>query len=204
MVLEREVTAGGKRPYLRADARREMILEAAERVIARDGLGALSMIGVAHEARVSRQLIYRHFTSRSELLVGLVEHHYSIIEGSFAEAASEFDDPGELLRSRFARSMRMPLRDQLLTRSVFSGADQLEPDLAPAVAQVRDRLIRRWTSLGLPLYPDDALGRARVWALFHAVFGLWDLIAAKEITTEQGYEILMGIVGTIRDAPIAN
>ncbi len=199
MVMEREV-AVAKRPYLRADARREMILEAAERVIARDGLAALSMIGVAQEARVARQLIYRHFTSRSELLVGLVEHHFSLIDGNFAETADEHEDPRELLRARFARAMQIPLRDQLLTRSVFSGADQLEPDLAPAVAQVRDRLIRRWTSLGLAAYPDDALGRARVWALFHAVFGLWDLIAIDELTSEQGYAILMSMVDALRDS----
>lgn len=199
MVMEREV-AVAKRPYLRADARREMILEAAERVIARDGLAALSMIGVAQEARVSRQLIYRHFTSRSELLVGLVEHHFSLIDGNFAETADEHEDPRELLRARFARAMQIPLRDQLLTRSVFSGADQLEPDLAPAVALVRDRLIRRWTSLGLAAYPDDALGRARVWALFHAVFGLWDLIAIDELTSEQGYAILMSMVDALRDS----
>lgn len=201
--MEREETAT-KRPYLRADARREMILEAAERVIARDGLAQLSMIGVAHEAHVSRQLIYRHFTSRSELLVGLVEHHFSLIEGNFAEAVSQFEDPRELLHARFARAMQMPVRDQLLTRSVFSGADQLEPDLAPAVAQVRDRLIGRWTSLGLAPYADDAVGRARVWAIFHAVFGLWDLIAAQELTHEQAYEILMTMVDVIRDAQIAN
>ena len=203
MVMEREETAT-KRPYLRADARREMILEAAERIIARDGLAQLSMIGVAHEAHVSRQLIYRHFTSRSELLVGLVEHNFALIEGNFAEAVSEFEDPRELLRARFARAMQMPVRNQLLTRSVFSGADQLEPDLAPAVAQVRDRLISRWTSLGLPAYPDNAVGRARIWALFHAVFGLWDLIAANELSHEQAYEILMSMVDVIRDANIVN
>ena len=204
MSIEEKTTPSTKRPYLRADARREMILEAAERVIARDGLARLSMIGVAHEARVSRQLIYRHFASRSELLVGLVEHHFSVLEGDLGEELSDFADARELLRDRFARALALPLRDQLLIRSVFSGADQLEPDLAPGVAQLRDQLIRRWTLLGLAPYGDDEVGRARIWALFHAVFGLWDLIGAGALEVDVAFAILMDLVDAVRDAHLAN
>ena len=203
MTIERETTQSAKRPYLRADARREMILEAAERVIARDGLARLSMIGVAHEARVSRQLIYRHFASRSELLVGLVEHHFFLLDVEVG-ATSPVDDPRELLRERFARALALPLRDQLLIRSVFSGADQLEPDLAPGVAQLREQLIRRWTTLGLAPYGNDEVGRARVWAIFHAVFGLWDLIGAGALEGDVAFAILMDLVDAVRDAHLAN
>ena len=204
MSIEEKASPSTKRPYLRADARREMILEAAERVIARDGLAQLSMIGVAHEARVSRQLIYRHFASRSELLVGLVEHHFSVLEGDLGEALGDYEDARDLLRDRFARALALPLRDQLLIRSVFSGADQLEPDLAPGVAQLRDQLIRRWTVLGLAPYGDDEIGRARVWAIFHAVFGLWDLIGAGTLEGDAAFAILMDLVDAVRDAHLAN
>jgi AcrR family transcriptional regulator len=204
VTIERETTPSTKRPYLRADARREMILEAAERVIARDGLARLSMIGVAHEAHVSRQLIYRHFASRSELLVGLVEHHFSLIEGDFLESALRHGDPRDLLRERFSLALTLPLRDQLLVRSVFSGADQLEPDLAPGVAQLRDQLIRRWTALGIDSYGDDEIGRARVWSLFHVVFGLWDLIGAGELARDEAFAILIDQVDAVRDAHLAN
>ena len=204
MSIELQTTQIAKRPYLRADARREMILEAAERVIARDGLARLSMIGVAHEARVSRQLIYRHFASRSELLVSLVEHHFSMIESDFVMASTDFDDSRDFLRDHFSRALALPLRDQLLLRSVFSGADQLEPDLAPGVAQLRDQLIRRWTMLGLAPYGDDEIGRARVWALFHSVFGLWDLIGAGALEGDVAFAILMDLIDAVRDAHAAN
>ncbi|MHB8826466.1 MAG: TetR/AcrR family transcriptional regulator [Acidimicrobiales bacterium] len=202
--IDQETTPSTKRPYLRADARREMILEAAERVIARDGLARLSMIGVAHEARVSRQLIYRHFASRSELLVGLVEHHFSQLEGGLSDVSGDYRDPRDLLRERFARALALPLRDQLLVRSVFSGVDQLEPDLAPGVAQLRDQLIGRWTRLGLAPYGDDEIGRARVWAIFHAVFGLWDLLGQGTLEGDAAFAILMDLVDAVRDAHLAN
>src|SRR5262245_969533 len=53
---------------------REMILEAAIRVAARDGLLAMTLDGVAREAGVSKGGLVYHFPSKDALVTGLLEH----------------------------------------------------------------------------------------------------------------------------------
>ena len=50
-----------KRSYLPAGVRRSLIVQAASGLISRDGLHGLTMVAVAKEAGVSRQLVYDHF-----------------------------------------------------------------------------------------------------------------------------------------------
>ncbi|GAA4209278.1 TetR/AcrR family transcriptional regulator [Microbispora amethystogenes] len=83
---------GDARP-LRADARRNRarILEAAETVLARDGMSA-SMRAVAREAQVGLGTIYRHFPDQEAL------YHAVIVEGVLrllAEAETLPADAGE-------------------------------------------------------------------------------------------------------------
>ncbi len=189
-----------KRPYLRAEERRLNLLRAAERIVERDGLGQLSMMAVAQEAHVSRQLVYRHFASRSELLVALVEYRFAIVDGDFSVERAALGDPRQLLRERFVRAMGMAPRDRLLLRTVFSGIEQLEPDLGTGVAELRRRLIDRWAGVGGEAFSADPAGRARVWALFQVVFGLWDLVAAGEIGEVGAIGVLDGLVDAMRDS----
>jgi AcrR family transcriptional regulator len=75
----------------RADARRnrERILCAAERLIARDGLGCVSMDDVAAEAGVGKGTLYRRFGDRASLLRALLQDN----EQAFQEACIRGDAP---------------------------------------------------------------------------------------------------------------
>ena len=68
-----------KRSYLPAGVRRSLIVEAASRLISRDGLNGLTMVAVAKEAGVSRQLVYDHFPDLPTLF-----------EAAFAEQARQY------------------------------------------------------------------------------------------------------------------
>ena len=65
-----------KRSYLPAPVRRSLIVQSASRLISRDGLNGLTMVAVAKEAGVSRQLVYDHFPDLP-----------SLFEAAFAEQA---------------------------------------------------------------------------------------------------------------------
>ncbi|HUQ80831.1 MAG TPA: TetR/AcrR family transcriptional regulator [Gemmatimonadaceae bacterium] len=60
---------------------------AAHRVLARDGLAALSMRNVATEAGVTATAIYRHFKDKDELLRTIIRERYETFLQYLAEAA---------------------------------------------------------------------------------------------------------------------
>ena len=181
-----------KRQYLRAEDRRTAILAAADELVAREGLGQLNIVGVAAQAGISRQLIYRHFSDRDDLLLALVLFRFASIERAFDDVATVHGhDARRLVEARFRSALELPLRDQHLIRSVFSGIDQLQPDLAQSISLLRHRLINRWARITDPERADDPELQASIWAIFHAMFGLWDFVQSGLIESEVALGILM-------------
>ena len=180
-----------KRHYLRAPDRRAAILDAANQLISDEGLGQLSISNVAVRAKISRQLIYRHFVDVNEILLAIVELRFSTIFSQFDQAESEFDhDPGAVIQSQFLSGLALSVPDQHLVRSVFSGLDQLHPEMRSGVSILRENLLDRWALLTVPDRYRDPVVRARIWSIFHAMFGLWDFLNAGLLTTEEALVIL--------------
>lgn len=67
-------TADAKRAYLKRDKRRATLLDAAARLVEKKGWDALTMVSLAREARISRQLVYQHFASVDELMAETLRH----------------------------------------------------------------------------------------------------------------------------------
>jgi AcrR family transcriptional regulator len=81
MTAEAAVGAGSRRD----PGRRRALLEAADRVIQREGPEA-SMAAIAAEAGISKPILYRHFGDKSGLYQALAERHTRrLIEGIRAE-----------------------------------------------------------------------------------------------------------------------
>jgi AcrR family transcriptional regulator len=79
---------------------RTRILEAAERVILREGVGRLTIDAVITEAHVSKGGFFYHFKSKDELLAGLVARLAETVMAEVASAAESDPSPrGRLLRS---------------------------------------------------------------------------------------------------------
>ncbi|MFJ9821608.1 TetR/AcrR family transcriptional regulator [Streptomyces sp. NPDC101151] len=57
------------------DARREQILDAARRCFLRDGFHSTSMQDLFAEARLSAGAVYRHFTSKDEMILAIAEEN---------------------------------------------------------------------------------------------------------------------------------
>jgi AcrR family transcriptional regulator len=78
------------RPYHHGDLRRALI-QAAERVLERDGPQALSLRAVAREAGVSPAAPYHHFKDKSDLLLAIAEAGFVGL-GEAIRIAVETDD----------------------------------------------------------------------------------------------------------------
>lgn len=67
-------TPGSKRPYLSRDKRHGALLDAASQLVENKDWEALTMVSLAQQAKVSRQLVYQHFASTDELMAATLSH----------------------------------------------------------------------------------------------------------------------------------
>jgi AcrR family transcriptional regulator len=67
------ITVPGSGLRMRRTARREQILAAATRAFARNGFAATSLDEVATEARISKVILYRHFVSKADLYLAVLD-----------------------------------------------------------------------------------------------------------------------------------
>lgn len=117
-------------------ARRQDLVAAAWRVIARKGYRDLTVDDVCAEAGVSKGAFYGYFTRKQDLLVALLEEDAAALATALegAGGAGAGGAAGEQLR-RFARAM--------LERAADPARVQLRADLwavAPTEPEVRERL----------------------------------------------------------------
>ncbi|GAA3039618.1 TetR family transcriptional regulator [Kitasatospora albolonga] len=126
------------------EPRREQLLNAADRVVQRDGPGA-SMNAIAAEAGITKPILYRHFGDRNGLISALTERHTS---GLLAAVRAALNEPLER-RDRVEHVLDVYLagiesRPQVY-RLITQGGDQgraAGQALAPALQQIADEITK--------------------------------------------------------------
>jgi AcrR family transcriptional regulator len=131
-----DACADGRRmPWAR---RRDQLLEAAERVIARDGPAA-SMSAVAAEAGVSKPILYRHFGGKNGLVHAVGQRFADRLLNGLQSSRAQTDDPRERTAAAIdgflAAVEEAPQTYLFLTRGSAEGA--------PAVGDALDVFMRR-------------------------------------------------------------
>lgn len=189
----------------------EQILDAACRVIGRDGVHGLRMGDVAREAGVSHALVHYYFSTRQELLIRAFEHADARADARLEEEAALAVDPLE----RLSRMLALELVDERVLHEswvpwneMWSAATRDET-LRPTVW----RTYTRWTDTieGLVRECQDA----GVWAsssdpksvairLSSIVDGLGDKILIGMMTHEEARALVYGQIALERGAAVAN
>ena len=85
----------------RATAQRNRILDAAQKCFAERGFHGASMASVADTAQMSAGLIYRYFSSKSELIHGIVSRQIELMEEDLENFRTSADDAAKLIAERF-------------------------------------------------------------------------------------------------------
>jgi len=174
-----------KRPYLRLDDRRRQLLDAASRLLVRDGLLGITMVAVAAEAGVSRRLVYDHFGDLPGLFEAFFEdrstQYLDLIDA--AVAANDGSEPA--VTSAYAQLLELPPEDQAAVRLLVAGPGV--PDLEPVRQRVRSHIEERWLPR-LPA-PETARARAVLWTLVGGLLALAELVARRELTPDEALEL---------------
>lgn len=187
-------TSGPKpRQYLRAAERHRQLIDAAAHIVGREGLERLSMVGVANEAGVSRQLVYEHFPDLSAMVVAVLYDRFGEIDATIATALADAHAAGLEEALLAARSLlALPTEHRHILRVLFAYAGIPEHELGELGARLRARTVDRWAAV---LHVDaDPGARALTWALVNATFALGDLVDAGEIALEQAVAHLSTLI----------
>ena len=180
-------------------ARREVLLDAADRIVHRDGPAA-SMAAIAAEAGISKPILYRHFGDKSGLYAALAERYTTRLLGDLQAALGT----GSSRRSRVERTIEAYLsaieeRPQVYRFLVHSD------EAAPAQSQVRT-FTRRLSALladGIAAEIGASPARAAAWG--HGIVGMvqsagdWWLetgAASRSELVQELTELLFGAYGT--------
>ena len=111
---------------------RESLRDAAIQVVARDGLGALTLRQLASEAGCSRQTPYRYFRSKDELIEEIYVHCHEVFIQYCEDAVAGVADPREKLR----RIRDVYLRFYREEPAIYSVMFGTKPDIdMPRVAE---------------------------------------------------------------------
>lgn len=147
------------------EARREELLDAADRIVQRDG-PAVSMASIAAEAGITKPILYRHFGDKGGLYAALAERHTDRLLHVLQEALGR----GGTTRSRVERTIDAYLATIEAEPQVYRFLMHSTDFTAAAEAQGQvQSFLRRFSELlalgvssdlGLP--PSSA--RAQTWA----------------------------------------
>jgi AcrR family transcriptional regulator len=163
------------------EERRAQLLDAADRVIARDGPDA-RMQAIAAEAGITKPILYRHFPDKGGLLAALAERHTDALLAELREALAA---PGDL-RARTAATIDAYLRviedRPEVYRFLTHGPGREDPRVAGTV-DVFARRLGDQLATGIALQGLAGGDEARATSWGHAVVGL--VRAAADVWLER-------------------
>lgn len=134
------------RRRLTAEERRAQLLRAASDLLGRSGASAVQMTSVAAEAGVTRPVVYRHFGSRRELLLALLEDFEAQLATRFVEAAPLIEEgaAASLIARWFVDVVCDTIEDRGVGPWNLLSARWVDPEIAEEGAGIMDRLVSPW------------------------------------------------------------
>lgn len=190
------MTGTPKRNYLNRDQRRQQLLETAASIVDAQGWNGLTMISLADQAKVSRQLIYQHFKSIDELLLQTIEHMFATLyQDSRQDFASKPNDLEAAIKAqhRHYHNDLSEGRVRALWTILFT---PYEKDLPIAKAA---RMMRRLSADVPSVAVDDLVGhtidkkqRRNIGFLVDMLFwGSYSLVTDGDLNKDEALELML-------------
>lgn len=108
-------------PKLGTEVRKEQIVQAALSLVAAKGVSSLSMAALASRVGLGVSSLYRHFTSKDQVLDAVIGMLRKRLLGNVERAVAAAAPPREQLRRLLEMHMRLILEYQAIPRLFFSG-----------------------------------------------------------------------------------
>jgi AcrR family transcriptional regulator len=179
----------GKRVRLSAEVRRDQLIQAASRLLLKQGYLPLPLERLASEAGVSKALIYGFFPDQHDLFNAVLARQFEALADAGLEAASQaetLEDAALACADIYLRHVAQhgPIA-HIILRDLYM-ARRLRPDLAAFRNRIASRLARL-TRTELRLPPEEAVGAINLVTTIPEETGR--LIWQADLDLEQGLEL---------------
>jgi AcrR family transcriptional regulator len=175
-------------PTARGRARRERLLDATAQLVAERGFHGVGISDIGAAAGVTGSAIYRHFATKTELLVAVLDR---VVDGLLDRAegiVATSDDPATTLDALIDAHVAFALRDRAILQVYAQEAHTLPPDDRRRLRRTQRRYVEHWAAVLVAACPglDPDVARVRVQATFGLVNSVADLstpLADDELAT---------------------
>jgi AcrR family transcriptional regulator len=155
----------------RDPARKERILSAAADLVARSGFTAVSMEDIGDAVGITASAIYRHYDSKSAVLVAMLDRVVDkLLADGRAIASAGLADPRDALARLVNGYINFVLGDRASAQVYFREIAQVPPDDRRRLRRNQRLYVEEWVLLLTELRPGLDDGGAR--ALVHAAIGV--------------------------------
>lgn len=96
------------------------IIEAAGKILSASGISGLTIKNLAKEMKFSESAIYRHFTSKEEIIIALLEYLAQSMDERYTNAISSKQSPEEKFRTLFQNQFSFFNKNPHFVVAVFS------------------------------------------------------------------------------------
>lgn len=189
-----------KRGYLAKDDRHAALLKTAAAVVEKHGWPALSMISVAEHAKVSRQLVYEHFSSVDQLMTETMTEIFRELYETMRQNIRT--SPGNIADlTRLAERMtfdQTPGRTRALWQMITATYSE-SPEAKRMSRRLRHLLMNLWapaTREAFDLPERDS--RTLIWMLHMAFWGAHQLVDEGEITRPDAVRMFLWMLTQIQ------
>lgn len=181
--------------------RKEDILDAAARIVVRQGIAALTMATLASEVGVTSGALFRHFDTRDAILVALAQRTAEQLRADLVESAAQDARAalGEFIRARLGTVSRAPSAPvMVLSPDVFlalpeEGRDALASVVKATFAHVA-RLIERGQREGSFREDVTPMSAATVVLGALAIRALARVVAPRGLSADPADEVLVTLL----------
>ncbi len=186
---------------MKAKDRREQLLESAARCFAKYGYRGTTTARIAAEAGVTEPVIYRHFKTKQDLFIALIDKVGDEVLSNWRKATAALDNPLEKLRVVLYQN---PATADPRTRDIYrllfhASIEAAEPEIRQAIRDHYERYVRLLAGV---MTEARRAGQIRTdippewlaWQIIHAAVG-FAMVRPLEIPSHTS----LGFVeGTIR------
>lgn len=149
--------------------RRRRILAAAADLVSRRGFHAVAMDEIGAEAGIVGSGVYRHFASKNDLLVALLDQAMQRLQNRATTIVAQTDDDHVALSLLVRDHIRVALHDRDILAVYHREAHSLPDADRRRLRREQRHYIEEWVGVLGPLRPD--LGDGELRLLVHAAIG---------------------------------